>query len=168
MNSIAQIDTTLYRGPLNLTQISKMVYQLALSLPYRTHQFILYMKNYFTNIRLLDALRSIGIGGCGTTYTSSAEYHRELKFRKRTRFLHNMISGVICRSVVCVLWQDNNLVRFLSTVNNITADSQHDALNWQLKDRNRHNKTDYHRQHVETAWGELGEKIMLIPRIALD
>jgi len=33
----------------------------------------------------------------------------------------NTISGVVCQNVLVCLWQDNNLVRFISTVYEITA-----------------------------------------------
>lgn len=43
------------------------------------------MDNYFTNILLLKALRDEGIGACGTSRPTSAEYPKEFKFgRKKT------------------------------------------------------------------------------------
>ena len=43
------------------------MYQLALALPYNSDlHFNIYMDNYFPSILLLEKLRDIGIGACGT------------------------------------------------------------------------------------------------------
>lgn len=135
VDSFAELDPNLYRGSLSLSVTSKAVYQLGLSLPYRTYRFTMYMDNYFTNIRLLNALREIGIVACGTARPNSAEYPRQFKFgRKKPCFPHNTISGVVHRNVLSVLWQDNNLVRFLTTVHEITGNPNNHGTNWPLKD----------------------------------
>lgn len=171
LDSFAKFNPTLYTGNLDLSQTSKAVYQLVSTLPYHSHRFTLYMDNYFTNIHLLSALRDIGIGGCGTARPNSKEYPASFKFGQRKPcFPHNTISGVVCRDVLAVLWQDNNLVRFLTTVHSITGcpNPSSSTINWPLKERRRPRFTPYNRHNIEFAWGNQAYKSLPIPQIAID
>jgi len=171
LDSFAELNQALYTGDLTLSQTSKAVYQLAHTLPYCSHSFTLYMDNYFTNIYLLSALRTLGIGGCGTARTNSKEYPAVFKFGQRKPcFPHNTISGVICRDVLAVLWQDNNLVRFLTTVHSITGypNPATSTANWPLKERRRPRCTPYNRRNIKFAWGHEARKTLPTPQIAID
>ena len=45
---------------------SNALYDLALSLPYSTYRFDIYMDNYFSNVPVFQALLAQGIGAMGT------------------------------------------------------------------------------------------------------
>lgn len=52
------------------TDSSTVVYRLCESLP-RDKGYMLFMDNFFTNVKLLTALKYLGIGGCGTAKAGS-------------------------------------------------------------------------------------------------
>jgi len=96
-NSFADLDSRLYSGQIKLSPTSQAIYQLASALPSDQFSFTVYMDNYFTNIRLLQALYEKGIGACGTSRPTSAEYPKVFKFgKKKPVFPLNTISGVVC------------------------------------------------------------------------
>jgi len=105
---------------LPLSPTSNACYELVKrSLPYTTKQFTIFFDNYFTNVRLFHKLREeLGVGACGTVRSNSAEYPDEHKRVNKTKDILpvGFISGVRVRSVLSLIWQDRQIVRFLSTV----------------------------------------------------
>jgi len=163
--SFAELNSSLYSGPLKLSPTSCAVYQLACTLPFNQFFFTIYMDNYFTNILLLKALRDQGIGACGTSRPSSAEYPKEFKFgKKKPTFPLNTISGVIQREVLVCLWQDNNLVQFMSTVHAISERPD----NYTEKRRRRPRITNSNRQNILRFFGENPIATLSTPKIAID
>jgi hypothetical protein len=58
----------------SLTLTGSMVVQLAQEgLPSQRNQYTIYMDNYFTTIPLLNHLRQLGIGACGTTRPNASK-----------------------------------------------------------------------------------------------
>jgi len=164
-DSFAELNSHLYSGPLKLSPTSCAVYQLACTLPINQFFFTIYMDNYFTNILLLKALRDRGIGACGTSRPTSAEYPKEFKFgKKKPSFPLNTISGVIQRDVLVCLWQDNNLVQFMSTVHTITQRPG----NYIEKRRRRPRITNSNRQNILRFFGDKPIATLLTPKIAID
>ena len=53
-----------------LSDSSSMVLQLAKSLP-KPYSHVIYMDNFFTNVKLYTALKELGIGACGTAKNGS-------------------------------------------------------------------------------------------------
>ena len=83
------------------------------------------MDNYFSNIGLVHALRERQTGACGTSRPTLAEHPRDLKFgKKKLPLLVNTISGLVCGNVLVCLWQDNNLVRFMGAIHEITSEGR--------------------------------------------
>ena len=164
-NSFADLDPHLYCGQIKLSPTSQAVYQLASALPSHQFSFTVYMDNYFTNIRLLQALYEKGIGACGTSRPTSAEYPKVFKFgKKKPVFPLNTISGVVCQKVLVCLWQDNNLVRFMSTVHEITPETR----NFPNKRRRRPRITDTNRRNITQFFGDQHHVTMPTPKIAID
>ena len=164
--SFAELNSDLYTGQLRLSPTSKAIYQLASSLPSDHFFFTIYMDNYFTNIPLLTALREKKIGACGTAGSTSAEYPAAFKFRKNQKptFPLNTISGLVCREVLVCLWQDNNLVQFMSTVHQIT----NEPSNYPMKVRRRPRVTNANRANVTAFFGERALVSMPTPKLAID
>ena len=164
-NSFAELNSYLYSGQVKLSPTSQAVYQLAYTLPSQQFSFTIYMDNYFSNIRLFHALRERHIGACGTSRPTSAEYPKAFKFgKKKSVFPLNTLSGVVCGDVLVCLWQDNNLVRFMSTVHEITPE----ARNFPHKQRRRPRITDSNRQNIERFFGNRVLVSMPTPKIAVD
>ena len=72
------------------------------------------------NIPLLQALQRLRIATAGTAQSNSKDYpevHKRADKRKE-RLPFNFITGVVVSavdSVLSIIWQDKNLVRFLTT-----------------------------------------------------
>ena len=164
--SFAELNSDLYTGPLRLSPTSKAIYQLASCLPSDHFSFTIYMDNYFTNIPLLTALREKKIGACGTARSTSAEYPAAFKFRKNQKptFPLNTISGLVCREVLVCIWQDNNLVQFMSTVHQIT----NEPSNYPMKVRRRPRVTNANRANVTAFFGDRALVSMPTPKLAID
>ncbi|PWW71596.1 hypothetical protein C7212DRAFT_54518, partial [Tuber magnatum] len=78
--------------------------------------FILYCDNYFSNIPLFKALREYSIVACSTGRPNSSRYPCTLKFNRHSSHLPwNTLSGVVLNNVLTIVWQDKNVVRFLTT-----------------------------------------------------
>jgi len=145
--SFAEPNSGLDCSPLRLSPTSRAIYQLATCLPFDQFSFTIYIDSYFTNIPLLTALRERRIGTCGTVRSTSAEYPAVFKFRKNKKatFPLNSISGVVCREVLVCIWQDNNLIQFISTVPQIT----NEPSNYPLKKHERPRVTAANHHNVE-------------------
>jgi len=163
--SFAELNSNLYSGQVKLSPTSQAVYQLASALPSQSFSFTIYIDNYFSNIRLFHALRERQIGACGTSRPTSAEYPKAFKFGKmKPVFPLNTISGVVSGDVLVCLWQDNNLVRFMSTVHEITPEGR----NFPNKQRRHPRITDNNRENIEQFFGNQVLVSRPTPKIAID
>lgn len=101
-----------------LTPTGAMCLHLAMQLPYRTMSFNLYTDNYYTTLDLLANLRSIGIGGCGTTRRDRTGYPEILKVppNAATKVEYHFMTGAVNHEVATLLWFDNSPVLLMTTI----------------------------------------------------
>ena len=97
---------------------SSVVIQLCKSLP-KPYNHVVYMDNFFTNVKLYTALKELGIGACGTAKNGSGFPPELLTLRevlsKKNDWGIKAFSTVE-DSVLCLAWQDNNTVQLMTTV----------------------------------------------------
>jgi hypothetical protein len=112
-----------------LSMTGSAMLRLCESLDSIDYRYTVYMDNAFTTVPLLRMLRDRSIGGCGTTRVNSAELPAPIKSDVRVCWNHltgsvvkpptNSDSNTIHRwdsDVLCIRWEDNNIVRFVTTV----------------------------------------------------
>ena len=81
-------------------------------------EYICYLDNYFTWVPLLLELRKRGYRACGTSKKGSGIYYdlvilRELSKKQNEWGIKSLTT--IEDKILCMLWQDNNTVLFIST-----------------------------------------------------
>jgi len=99
-----------------LTNTGCIVRTLALSLLRR--YLTIYLDNYFTSIPLFSELRTCNFSTVRTT-RAYAEFPRgliALKDRFRKKLEWNTLVTAVIQDVLCLAWQDNNIVLSLSNV----------------------------------------------------
>jgi hypothetical protein len=114
----------------NLTSSSLIVIQLCRNLPsYETVKYVVFLDNFFTNSRLFKALKTMGIGACGTA-KSGCGYSIDL-LRLRAAATKNKDWGkkaittikadkfVEDGDILCMAWVDLNTVQFMTTIHTI-------------------------------------------------
>jgi hypothetical protein len=137
----------LNREPL-LSPTSSAVLQLAKTLPYDTHEFSLFCDNLFSKPELFSQLKELGIGACGTARQDVTKplfgtldnwkvewgtlYSQVDENKKLDPKTNQEIDG-LDRSVLISVWQDNNIVRFCSTI--------HDGIEWAIRCRKKPRNT---------------------------
>ena len=136
---------------------------MCLQLPYQQNRFTLYCDNLFSNIPLFHVLGSYGISACGTACTNSAEFPEVLKVDKKKAILPwDTLSGVQVRDVLAILWQDNKLVRLLTTAHSCQEDDR----------KNRYSrgpwKTSHNQTTVQSVWGSEAHKNLSVPALTAD
>jgi hypothetical protein len=102
-----------------LTNTGCLVRSLVLSLPRR--YLTIYLDNYFTSIPLFSELRACNFGAVGTT-RPHAEFPKgliELKARYSTKLKWNTLIAAVVQDVLCLAWQDNNIVLALSNIHTV-------------------------------------------------
>ena len=94
-----------------------MVLQLAKSLP-KPYSHVIYMNNFFTNVKLYTALKELGIGACETAKNGSGFPSELLTFREVLTKKNNwgMKAYFTVKEVLCLAWQDNNTVQLMTTI----------------------------------------------------
>ncbi len=88
-----------------------------------TAKYSIYMDNYFTSVPLFQLLRERGYGACGTTRPKSAKFASQLKELRQhysKALPWGSLYAVVVDDVLCLAWQDNNLVLALSTIHSPT------------------------------------------------
>jgi hypothetical protein len=142
----------------NLTNTGCLVRSLALSLPRR--YLIIYLDNYFTSIPLFSELRACHFGAVGTTrpHPGFPKGLTELKARFGTKLEWNTLVARVVQDVLCLAWQDNNIVLGLSNVH--TVDKVED---FREKIRKRPAKTSTSRRIVHRAFEGEHTKVLQIP-----
>lgn len=167
VDKFSDLKDSLYQGPSkqSLSPTSHAVFQLMMSLPYTTHRFILYCDNYFSNIPLFKALREYSIAACGTARPNSSKYPPPLKFNKHTSHLPwNTLSGMVLHDVLAIVWQDKNVVRFLTTYHECTGEDK----NFAIRSRRRPRITPNNRDLILAGWGDQAIKEMRIPLLSVN
>jgi hypothetical protein len=87
-----------------------------LSLP--RQQLAIYMDNYFTSVPLFIELRAYNFGAVGTTYLHK-DFPEELikiKALYTTKLEWNTLLAIVVQDILCLDWQDNNIVLALSNI----------------------------------------------------
>jgi len=105
-----------------LTPTWSAVFQLAIALPYTSGlHFNIYMDNYFPSIALLERLREVGLGACGTARVNRKAYPPHLDDKHPNIPWNEVSGGSACPggTVLAVQWQDNSAVHFLSTIHTL-------------------------------------------------
>ena len=77
------------------------------------------MNNYFTSVPLFKLLREHGYGACGTTRPTSKDFPSQLQQLRKdssSSIPWGKTYAMVVDNVLCLSWQDNNLVLTLSTV----------------------------------------------------
>lgn len=102
-----------------------MCLHLAKQLPYETHTFNIFTYNYYTTLDLLSNLRTIGIGGCGTTRKDCTGYPEKLRVpsNAETKVAYHFTTGAVNRDrgVATLLWFDNTPVSLMTTIHTLTG-----------------------------------------------
>ncbi|RPB11552.1 hypothetical protein P167DRAFT_470789, partial [Morchella conica CCBAS932] len=123
--------------------------------------------NYFSNVSLFTALREYGIAACGTARPPSALYPQEFKIDKRkSKLPFNTVSGIVSLNsmVLVILWQDKNLVRFLTTYHECTPKDR----NYENRNRRRPNINNRNRDVILTAWGDSTIRSLKMSKFSID
>lgn len=162
--------TSLHLGPEAalrrlLPRLSKKVLYLLLQLPFASTFYTLYCDNLFSNPDLFHVLRAFGIAACGTARSTCRGWPTTFKqaiARKTTRLPYNQqYTTVVHGDVAAIVWQDKNLVQFLTTAH----DPQSRAF---ISRRRPQARTTWLKRVVSEHWGPLGSKVMLHPQYSVD
>jgi hypothetical protein len=147
----------------DLTPTGCLVRALALSLPRR--HLTIYLDNYFTSIPLFAELRACNFGAVGTIrpYNEFPYGLAELKNRFATKLEWNTLLAAVVDEVLCLAWQDNNIVLGLSNIH--TVDKADDFIE---KARKRPAKTSTNGRIVRKVFGDDYVKELQIPRFIDD
>lgn len=143
---------------------TQAVCHLVFSLPFQSHQFNIYMDNYFTTIPLFQHLRDHGIGAAGTTRAKRHDFPPAFAIGKEitSRLLEwNHLSGIVVNGVCAALWQDNNTVLFLTTI--------HDLRQLSYSKRKKPKKTSTNASAARKPFAtDENEKLLPIPTLVND
>jgi hypothetical protein len=142
----------------NLTKTRCLVRTLALSLPRRN--LTIYIDNYFTSIPLFAELRTCQFGAMGTTrpHKEFPPSLKELKERFSTKLEWNTLVAKVVDNILCLAWQDNNIVLALSNIH--TVDRTED---FREKVRKRPAKTSTNGRIVRQIFADEPTKSLSIP-----
>jgi len=148
----------------NLTPTGSMVLQMARQLPKISGSpFTIFLDNYFTSIPLFRKLRKENIGACGTTRAGAAgKDFPAILTVLRESYSKKLDWGTICAipvdDVLCVGWQDNNLVLGLTTVHTVDR-AEDEVTRW----RRRPAKTSTNAATARKVFGDLARVELDIP-----
>ena len=150
----------------SLSKTSRAVMYLMMQLPLALF-FTLYCDNLFSNADLFHVLRYYGISACGTARSGSKNWPQLFKNKirwKTTRLPFNFQTAHVVHGDVCaVVWQDKNLVQFLTT--------HHDPQNTTVVDRKKpsaHNRSKWYKKMVSSVWGNQGIATLHLPTYSVD
>jgi Transposase IS4 len=147
----------------SLTNAGCLLRNLTHTLPRR--QITVYLDNYFASIPLFSELRACNFGAVGTTrpHEEFPDELSELKARFATKLEWNTLLAAVVRDVLCLAWQDNNIVLALSNIH--TVDETDD---FREKVRKRPAKTSTNGRIVRRVFGDEHTKQLPIPRFIDD
>ena len=101
----------------NLSISSRMIVQFAKNLPDPRGNYLLYVDNFFMNLKLATVLRRFGVAICGTCKQGSGFSEELLRLRAcstKSKDWGKQSLDVV-QNVACIAWQDNNVVQFMTT-----------------------------------------------------
>ena len=113
-------------------------------------------------------LRRLGIAAAGTVRSNSKDYpevHKRADKRK-ARLPFNFITGIVigaADSVLSIVWQDKNLVRFLTTAHSC-GDEDVDEVNR----RRPRGYNSFLKKLVADVWGDNPIKKLTLPRLSIN
>jgi hypothetical protein len=141
-----------------LTPTGCLVRTLALSLPRR--YLTIYLDNYFTSIPLFIELRACNFGAVGTTrpHKEFPSELIELKNRFASKLEWNTLLAAIVKDVLCLAWQDNNIVLALSNIHTVNK-----AEDFRERLRKRPAKTSTNGRIVRKVFEDQYAKELSIP-----
>lgn len=93
--------------------------QLEIATTTAVASYSIYMDNYFTSVPLFKELYDLGYGACGTARPNTCGIPKilmELRNHHPKSFSWGTLFAVPQQEVLCLAWQDNNLVLGLSTL----------------------------------------------------
>ena len=120
----------------------------------------IYLDNHFTSIPLFTELRACNYGAVGTTrpHKDFPKELSELKTRFAKELEWNTLLATVVEDVLCLAWQDNNIVLALSNIHTV-----HKVEDFRERQRKRPAKTSTNRRIVCKAFGEDPFKLVQIP-----
>jgi len=155
-------------NPLVLSPTSRMFFWLCQSLPSKEHRFTVYCDNYFSNVPLFKALGIFGITCCGTARPNSAGYPAALKINKHQSELEwGTMAGEVVDDVLCIIWQDKSLVRFMTTAYNMKPSIETYTYRERRRPRIPKGRSHY-RNMIESVWGENARQVLPLPTASVD
>jgi len=146
-----------------LTKTGCLVRNLALSLLRR--RLAIYMDNYFTSVPLFTELRACNFGAVSTTrpHKEFPDELIEVKTKYAKKLEWNTLLATVVQDVLCLAWQDNNIVLALSNIH--TVDRTED---FREKVRRRPAKTSTNGRIVRHIFADEPTKSLSIPRFIDD
>ena len=126
---------------------------------------MIYMDNYFTSVPLFTELRACNFGAVGITRPHK-EFPDELvkiKTQYATKLEWNTLLATVVQDVLCLAWQDNNIVLALSNIH--TVDRTED---FREKVRKRPAKTSTNGRIIRHIFADAPTKSLSIPRFIDD
>jgi hypothetical protein len=140
------------------TNTGCLVRSLVLSLPRR--YLTIYLDNYFTSIPLFSELRTCNFGAVGTTrpHKEFPKGLKELKTQYSTKLEWNTLIATVVQDVLCLAWQDNNIVLALSNIHTVDK-----AEDFRERVRKRPAKTSTNRRIIRQVFGSDHTKGLRIP-----
>jgi hypothetical protein len=118
------------------------------------------MDNYFTSVPLFSELRACNFGAVGTTRPHK-EFPDELvkiKTQYATKLEWNTLLATVVQDVLCLAWQDNNIVLALSNIHTVNR-----TEDFREKVRRRPAKTSTNGRIVRHIFADEPTKTLSIP-----
>jgi hypothetical protein len=141
----------------SLTNTGALVQALVATLP--RNLITIYINNYFTSVPLFQSLQSHSYGTVGTTRPHKRFPQALSKLKKDGSKLEwNTLLAQVIDNILCLAWQDNNIVLALSTVYTV-----HNATDFITRQRRRPAKTSTSGRIVRRAFRDNPTKELEIP-----
>ena len=86
-----------------------------LMLPYRNKSHILFIDNYFTSVKLLDTLASVGIATCGSVRLNrvSKSLVQQISDTRLKKMERGDCISFHCKSRAVIVWKDSKYIKLL-------------------------------------------------------
>lgn len=146
-----------------LTKTGMLVTHLISKLPRK--YITIYMDNFFTSVPLFQLLRERGFGACGTTrpHSQFPSVLREIKDKWGKKLPWNSLYSWVVNGTLCIAWQDNNIVLFLTTIHSPSG-----LYSMVERIRKAPSKTSTNAAHARKPFDGSAIKSLLIPRFIDD
>jgi len=118
------------------------------------------MDNYFTSVPLFTELRACNFGAVGTTrpHKEFPDELVKLKTQYATKLEWNTLLATVVQDILCLAWQDNNIVLALSNIHTVDK-----AEDFREKVRKRPAKTSTNGRIVRQIFADEHTKSLSIP-----